>query len=212
MNIQGPLLILGMTATTSVGLGTVAVNSGAVSIDDVAGLLAETTNAASTALAGATGVFAAPGTPTSTAASSYGSDGQVLASSSSVFGAIIDGTTSTEHGTSGGSITTHEPGTGTWDGNTAGNTNGNSNGGTHGTSSGSTWTEGTTGGTTGGSTGGGSSATGGNNSSGGTHGTSSGSTSSSGGTSAGNSGYEDDDDEHEEDHEDEDDHEEEDDD
>lgn len=201
MNFQGPLLLMGMTATTGVGLGTVAVNSGAVSIDDIAGLLAETTNAASTALAGSTGVFAAPGTPSSTAASSAGSDGQVLAAGSSVFGTIIDGTTSTEHGTSGGSITSHEPGTGTWDDNTAGNTNGNSNGGTHGTSSGSTWTEGSTGG----STGGGSSATGGNNTSGGTHGTSSGS-------AGGN--YEDDENEHEDEHEEEheDEHEEEDDD
>jgi hypothetical protein len=52
MNIQGPLLLLGITATTTVGLGTVAVNSGAVNIDDVSGLLAQTVPAVSGTTAG----------------------------------------------------------------------------------------------------------------------------------------------------------------
>ena len=66
MNIQGPLLLLGMTATTGVGLGTVAVNSGAINVEDVLGLLADTTNAVSGPVAGAAnppGSTSAPGAP-----------------------------------------------------------------------------------------------------------------------------------------------------
>jgi len=70
MNIQGPLLLLGMTATTGVGLGTIAVNSGAIDIEDVSGLLADTTNAVSGPVAGAANPFgstSAPGAPQITA-------------------------------------------------------------------------------------------------------------------------------------------------
>jgi hypothetical protein len=52
-----------MTATTGVGLGTVAVNSGAIDIDDVSGLLANTTTAVSGSVAGAANPFASSSAP-----------------------------------------------------------------------------------------------------------------------------------------------------
>jgi hypothetical protein len=135
MNIQGSLLLLGMTATTGVGLGTVAVNSGAIDIDDVSGLLAETTNAVSGSVAGASNAFgttATPGSPLVTAA------GVVTDGNASLFGATIDGIPGTSHGSTGGSITSHDPGsTGGSSGTNAGSSSGTNSGTSHGTSSGS---------------------------------------------------------------------------
>jgi len=135
MNIQGSLLLLGMTATTGVGLGTVAVNSGAIDIDDVSGLLAETTNAVSGSVAGATNSFgsaATPGSPLVTAA------GVVTDGNASLFGTTIDGIPGTSHGSTGGSITSHDSGTtGGSSGTNAGTSSGTNSGTPHGTTSGS---------------------------------------------------------------------------
>jgi len=131
MNIQGSLILLGMTATTGVGLGTVAVNSGAIDIDDVSGLLAETTNAVSGSVAGATNTFGSattPGSPLVTAA------GVVTDGNASLFGTTIDGIPGTSHGSTGGSITSHDSGT---TGGSSGTNVGTSSGTSHGTSSGS---------------------------------------------------------------------------
>ena len=131
MNIQGSLILLGMTATTGVGLGTVAVNSGAIDIDDVSGLLAETTNAVSGSVAGASNAFgttATPGSPLVTAA------GVVTDGNASLFGTTIDGIPGTSHGSTGGSITSHDSGT---TGGSSGTNAGTSSGTSHGTSSGS---------------------------------------------------------------------------
>jgi len=120
MNIQGPLLLLGMTATTGVGLGTVAVNSGAIDIDDVSGLLANTTNATSGPVAGAANAFgstSAPGAPQITAsqttpvvepalaeaATVATSDEPITASNSGETKASSGSNSGSSHGTSSGS-------------------------------------------------------------------------------------------------------------
>jgi len=110
-----------MTATTGVGLGTVAVNSGAIDIDDVSGLLADTRNAVSGPLAGAANPFgpvASPGSPQATAS------GLVPVPDTSLAQVVIDGATD-------GSITSQDPGT-------TEASNGTNSGTSHGTSSGST--------------------------------------------------------------------------
>ena len=165
-----------MTATTGVGLGTVAVNSGAIDIEDVSGLLADTTNAVSGPVAGAANPFgqsASPASPQITAS------GIVPVLDTSLAPVTTDGA-------SGGSITAYDPGT-------TGTSSGTNSGTSHGTSSGST------GGSSGSNSGNNSGASNGTNS-GSSHGTSSGST---GGSSGGS--YDDDheDDDHDEnDHED----------
>ena len=120
MNIQGPLLLLGMTATTGVGLGTVAVNSGAIDIEDVSGLLANTTNAVSGPVAGAANPFgstSAPGAPQITAsqttpvvepalaeaATVATSDEPITASNSGETKASSGSNSGSPHGTSSGS-------------------------------------------------------------------------------------------------------------
>ena len=181
MNIQGPLLLLGMTATTGVGLGTVAVNSGAIDIEDVSGLLADTTNAVSGPVAGAANPF---GQSASLASPQITASGIVPVLDTSLAPVTTDGA-------SGGSITAYDPGT-------TGTSSGTNSGTSHGTSSGST------GGSSGSNSGNNSGASNGTNS-GSSHGTSSGST---GGSSGGS--YDDDheDDDHDEnDHEDHEDHE-----
>ena len=185
MNIQGPLLLLGMTATTGVGLGTVAVNSGAIDIEDVSGLLADTTNAVSGPVAGAANPF---GQSASLASPQITASGIVPVLDTSLAPVATDGA-------SGGSITAYDPGT-------TGTSSGTNSGSSHGTSSGST------GGSSGSNSGNNSGASNGTNS-GSSHGTSSGST---GGSSSGShdDDYEDEDedDDHEDnDHEDHEDHE-----
>ena len=190
MNIQGPLLLLGMTATTGVGLGTVAVNSGAINVEDVSGLLADTTNAVSGPVAGADNAFGPTASPVSP---------QVTASSlvpvpdTSLAQVAIDGA-------SGGSTTTYDPGTA---GASSGASSGTNSGTSHGASSGST------GGSSGSNSGSNPGHNSGNNSgasngtnSGSSHGTSSGSSGgSSGGSHNGDEGEDNDHEDHE-DHED----------
>jgi hypothetical protein len=190
MNIQGPLLLLGVTATTTVGLGTVAVNSGAVNIDDVSGLLAETISAVSGTTAGQGVTLARPGSPSSTA----GPAGALT--NNSVLASIVDGSTTAEHGGSGGSTWT-EGGNANGGSTTAGS--GTSTGTNHGNSSGSSGSYGSGTGT-GSNTNGSTNASGGN-SSGNNHG------SSSGSTSGGSGNYEEE--EHEEEEHEEEEHEEE---
>jgi hypothetical protein len=175
MNIQGPLLLLGMTATTGVGLGTVAVNSGAIDIDDVSGLLADTTNAVSGAVAGAANPF---GPAASLNSPQITASGLVPAPDTSLAQVAIDGATD-------GSITSQDPGTteASW---------GTNSGTSHGTSSGSTG--GSSGSNSGSNSGNNSGASNGTNS-GTSHGTSSGSTGGSYGEDEDNDRDEDEDEE-----------------
>ena len=163
MNIQGPLLLLGMTATTGVGLGTVAVNSGAIDIEDVSGLLADTTNAVSGPVAGAANPF---GQSVSLASPQITASGIVPVLDTSLAPVTTDGA-------SGGSITAYDPGT-------TGTSSGTNSGTSHGTSSGSTG--GSSGSNSGSNSGNNSGASNGTNS-GSSHGTSSGSTGGSSGGS-----------------------------
>lgn len=131
MNIQGPLLLLGVTATTTVGLGTVAVNSGAVNFEDVAGLLAGTSSAVSGATAGEGVALASPAAPGATSSLNPVAE----TSNPSLYAVTIDGIAATEHGASGASITSHA------DGSTNANS-GSSAGTNHGSSSGSWYSAG----------------------------------------------------------------------
>jgi hypothetical protein len=121
MNIQGPLLLLGMTATTGVGLGTVAVNSGAIDIEDVSGLLANTTNAVSGPVAGAANPFGQAASPDSPQITATGTAPVLDTSLAQVATDAV----------SAGSTTTYDPAT-------TGTSSGTSSGTSHGTSSGST--------------------------------------------------------------------------
>jgi len=182
MNIQGPLLLLGVTATTTVGLGTVAVNSGAVNIEDVSGLLAGTTTAVSGATAGEGVALASPSSPAVTSTGTSVTD----SSNPSLYSITIDGIAATEHGASGASITSHA-------GDSTNANSGSTAGSNHGSSSGSSYSSG---GTT-------------NASSGSTSGTNHGSSSGSAGGYEEDEDDDRDDDEHDEDEHDDDDDEEE---
>ncbi len=130
MNIQGTFLLLGITATTGVGLGTVAVNSGAISSDDVSGLLAGTTSAASGTVGGET-------SPVTISAASPTADtqGVQLVAEDTTRKPRSSGTRKTA---SGSSSNTGGSSAGSSGGHSSGSSNGSSSGNHHGTSSGST--------------------------------------------------------------------------
>lgn len=97
MNIHGPLLLLGVTATTSVGLGTVVANTGVVDIDEISDLLADTTAVVSGPIAGQGVALADPGRPTLSAGSRNSSPVEALSAGT------VDDPATAEHGGSGGS-------------------------------------------------------------------------------------------------------------
>ena len=132
MNIQGPLLLLGITATTTVGLGTVAANTGAVNIDDVSGLLAQTVPAVSGTTAGQGVALALPDSPSSTSVNT----GPVNADA--VIEPAVDGSVTETHGGSGGSTWSEGDSSNNDSNNGSTNASGGSNSGNnHGNSSGS---------------------------------------------------------------------------
>jgi hypothetical protein len=62
MNIQLPLMLVGITATAGVGVGTIAANTGGLTIADLSALVSETAVVANDPTAGPT----APASPTAT--------------------------------------------------------------------------------------------------------------------------------------------------
>jgi hypothetical protein len=127
MNIQGPLLLLGITATTTVGLGTVAVNTGAVNIDDVSGLLSQTVPAVSGTTAGQGVALALPDSPSATSVST----GPVAADAA--LETAVDGSATETYAGSGGSTgsgggSSNNDSTNASGGSNSGNNHGNSSG------------------------------------------------------------------------------------
>ena len=110
MNIQVPLLLLGITATTGAGVGTIAANTGGFSIDDLNALTNGVTTSIQTPVDILVPVLEVPGAPVPTpttpvdgATSATDGDSQNVGSTSRGTSASNTVTTPATNATSGGS-------------------------------------------------------------------------------------------------------------
>ena len=119
MNIQVPLLIIGITATTGAGVGTIAANTGGFTIDDLNALTSGVSTTVQTPVDIQVPVLVAPEVPeapgapaptpttpgdTATSGAETGSEDSASSSrGTSASNTTGTSTTTTTHGTSGGS-------------------------------------------------------------------------------------------------------------
>ena len=110
MNIQGPLLLLGITATAGAGVGTIAANTGGFSIDDLNALTNGVTTTIQTPVDILVPVLEVPGAPVPTPTTpvdgaTSGTDGSSQNAGSTSRGTSASNTVTTPatNATSGGS-------------------------------------------------------------------------------------------------------------